>query len=81
MTVKEYNKEFLPQVNKAKSFVCCLDPLIEKIFSENITNKEEMKKFLLEVFGIYGWSEETKQTILDALELYRVKEGIEKLEH
>lgn len=80
MTVKEYNKKLLPKVTTAKSFILCMDNLIAKIFNEDITDKEEMKKFLLEVFGIYGWSEETKQTILDALELYRVKEGIEQIE-
>ena len=79
MTVKEYNKEFLPQVNGAKIFVGALDHIIEKVFAENFTDKEELKKLLLEVLRTYSWSEETKQLILNALECYRKHEGIEKL--
>ena len=33
MTVKEYNKEFLPQINGAKTFVNALDHIIEKVFA------------------------------------------------
>lgn len=80
MTIKEYNKEFLPQVNGAKTFVNALDHIIEKVFTENITDKEGLKKLLLEVLSTYGWSEETKQLILNALECYRVHEGIDKLD-
>ena len=80
MTVKEYNKEFLPQVNGAKTFVNALDHIIEKVFAEDITDKEELKKFLLDVLHTYSWSEETKQLILNALECYRKYEGIDKLE-
>lgn len=80
MTVKEYNKEFLPQVNGAKTFISALDHIIEKVFAENITDKDELKKFLLEVLHTYGWSEETKQLILNALESYRKHEGIDKLD-
>ena len=80
MTVKEYNKEFLPQVNGAKTFVNALDHIIERVFAEDITDKEELKKLLLEVLHTYSWSEETKQLILNSLECYRKHEGIDKLE-
>lgn len=80
MTVKEYNKEFLPQVNSAKTFVSALDHIIEKVFAEDIADKEELKNFLLKVLHTYSWSEETKQLILNALECYRKHEGIDKLE-
>ena len=80
MTVQEYNKEFLPQVNNAKTLVNALDHIIEKVFIEDITEKEDLKKFLLEVLQIYGWSEETKELILNALECYKKHEGIDKLE-
>ena len=80
MTVKEYNKEFLPKVNGAKTFVNALEHIIERVFAEDITDKEEVKKLLLEVLHTYGWSEETKQLIWDALECYRKHEGIDKLE-
>lgn len=80
MTVREYNEEFLPQVDGAKSFIGLLDNIIEKVFEEDIADKKELKKYLLEVLHIYGWSEETKRFILNALECYRKHEGIDKLD-
>ena len=54
--------------------------MIERVFAENITDKEELKNKLLEVMHIYSWSEETKQLIMNALECYRIHEGIDKLD-
>ena len=33
------------------------------------------------ILKIYGYSDETKETIVKALEYYRIHEGIDKLKH
>lgn len=77
MTVKEYNKNFLPLIDRAKSVARNLDLAIEhaEITKED---KENVRKHL----SIHAnYSEETKEMILKALEYYRIHEGIEKLEY
>lgn len=75
MTIKEYNKKFLPMIDTAAWFVSRLESAIDhtEIGKEA---QEDVRKHM----GLRGWSEETKQTILTALEYYRIHEGIEKLE-
>lgn len=75
MTVKEYNKEFLPKIKCANSFISLFDNVVSHIEKHKIDHEEMCRNFM-----IYGWSEKTKQTILTALEYYRIHEGIEKIE-
>lgn len=74
MTVKEYNKEFYPKISCASSFISLFENIVSHIDKEKANHEE-----IWRIFKIYGWSEETKQTILTALECYRIHEGIEKL--
>ena len=76
MTAKEYNKEFLPKVQRAKEFVMLFESSIRHM-DEKIVNKDEVMK----QFRIRSWSEETKQTILTALNYYKRHEGLDKIEH
>lgn len=76
MTVKEYNKEFLPKIKKAKILIEMMDKIIDHMdIGEDGCN--EVKRIL----KIYGYSDETKETIVKALEYYRIHEGIDKLKH
>ena len=59
MTVNKYNNDFYPKYQKAVSFVSCIDNAIRK-------SGEEAKRQM----SIIGWDEETKNLILEALELY-----------
>lgn len=76
MKVCEYNNEFLPKIDGAKMLVNNLELAIDhaEISKEDKTN---IRKHL----AIHAcWSEETKDTILKALEYYRIHEGTNKLE-
>lgn len=75
MTVREYNKEFLPKITGANCFISLFENIVSHIDKEKADHEE-----IWRIFKIYGWSEETKQIILTALEYYRIHEGIEKLE-
>lgn len=76
MTVKEYNTEFLPKIVAAQYVAHNLELAIDHAEISNEA-KEEVRKHL----KIHAcWSEEAKQTILNALEYYREHEGIYKLE-
>ena len=76
MTVKEYNKEFLPKIKKAKILIEMMDKIIDHMdIGED--GCYEVKRIL----KIYGYSDETKETIVKALEYYRIHEGIDKLKH
>ena len=76
MTIKEYNKEFLPKIKKAKILIEMMDKIIDHMdIGEDGCN--EVKRIL----KIYGYSDETKETIVKALEYYRIHEGIDKLKH
>lgn len=51
MTVQEYNKEFLPQIQKAKSFIMLFESGIGHM-DDKLVNKNEVYK----QFEIRGWS-------------------------
>ena len=75
MTVKEYNNEFLPKIERAEEFIMLFESSIEHM-DKKLVNKDEVRKH----FKIRCWSEETKQTILTALCCYKNYEGLNKLE-
>lgn len=75
MTIQQYNEKFLPKINNAKYAVNKIDKAIQ-LMDEKKVDRDEVYR----VLKIYGWSEEVKTFILEALEYYRKKEGIEKLE-
>lgn len=75
MTVKEYNKEFYPKISHAQYIIKMLEHIIN-----HMDIGSEGQAEVHRILGIYGWSEEVRETILTALEYYRVHEGIEKLE-
>lgn len=74
MTVKEYNEEFLPKIEHADYIVSRLEHIINHMDKDKVDEKEVWR-----VLGIYGWSEQIRTTILQALEYYQIHEGIEKL--
>lgn len=76
MTVKEYNKEFLPKIKKARILIKMMDKIIDHMDIDE-DGRNEVKRIL----KIYGYSDETKETIVKALEYYRIHEGIDKLKH
>lgn len=76
MTVKEYNKEFLPKIEKAEMFILLFESAIEHM-DESVVNKDEVRRH----FELRCYSEETKQTILTALNYYKEHEGLDKIEY
>ena len=62
MTVKEYNNEFLPKVDRAWGFVDNLDSAMYKT-----DDRENVMKQL----ACIGWSDECKETIQTAVKLYK----------
>lgn len=74
MTVKEYNKEFLPKIQRAREFINLFESTIQHM-DDRIVDKEEVMRH----FKIRCWSEETKETILTALSYYKKHEGLEKI--
>ena len=70
MTAQEYNHVFLPRINRAEEFVELFESSIEPR-----VDKDEVRK----QFQIRGWSEETRQVILTALEYYKCAEGLAKI--
>lgn len=75
MTVQEYNNEFLPKIDRASSIITRMELAIEHMDIGDPGRKEVRR-----ILALFNWSEEAKETILTALEYYREKEGIEKLE-
>ncbi len=75
MTVKEYNRDFLPCIQRAREFVSLFESAINHMDDARV-DKEEVRK----QFRIRSWSEETKQTILIALAHYKKYEGLDKIE-
>lgn len=75
MTVKEYNTEFLPKIQRAHEFITLFESAILHM-EEQIVDKDEVMK----QFAIRCWSEETKQTILTALSYYKRREGLDQIE-
>lgn len=67
MTVKEYNKEFLPKIKKARILIEMMDKIIDHMDIDE-DGRNEVKRIL----KIYGYSDETKETIVKALEYYRI---------
>lgn len=62
MTVKEYNQDFLPKIDRAFGFVSNLDSSMYKTDDrENVMHQ----------LNCIGWSDECKETIKTALEMYQ----------
>lgn len=61
-TIKEYNQAFYPAMTKAKLAVRNLDHAIDKLSNPAAARAQ---------LEIIGWSEETVQTILTALDFYQ----------
>ena len=75
MTVKEYNQEFLPKIQRANEFIMLFESAIQHM-DERIVDKDEVMRH----FTLRCWSEETRQTILTALSYYKKHEGLKKIE-
>lgn len=75
MTVKEYNRDFLPRIQRAKSFVQLLEYTIQHM-DGSIVDHNEVRRHL----EIHGWSEEMRRTILDALTFYDEVGGRQRIE-
>ena len=74
MTAQEYNHVFLPRIDRAEEFVELFESSIEHMSATRV-DKDEVRK----QFRIRGWSEETRQVILAALEYYKCAEGLAKI--
>ena len=74
MTVSEYNNEFLPRIDRAREFISLFESSIRHM-DDKVVDKNEVYR----QFKIRCWSEETKQTILTALEYYQKREGLDKI--
>ena len=74
MTVKEYNSEFLPKVNRAKEFIRLFESAIQHM-DDALVDKDEM----LRQFKLHCWSDETRQLILKALSYYQEHKGRDKI--
>lgn len=76
MTVKEYNQEFLPKIQRARELIVLFESVIQHMDEKTVNKDEVMKQFKL-----HCWSEETKETILTALNYYKQHEGLDKIEY
>lgn len=76
MTVREYNNEFLPKIQRAREFIVLFDSAIRHMDAKTVDKDEVMKQFKLRC-----WSEETKETLLTALNYYKNREGLDKVDH
>lgn len=76
MTVKEYNHEFLPRIQRAKEFVSLFESGIDHMDASRV-DKDEVRR----QFKIRCWSEETKQMILTALDYYKKHEGLAMIDY
>ena len=76
MTVSEYNHDFLPLIERANEFIELFESSIDHMDDKRV-DKEDVRKH----FRIRGWSKETKQTILAALDCYKEHEGVNKITH
>ena len=74
MNVTEYNKEFLPKIQRAKEFITLFESAVQHMDEKTVNKEEVMKQFRLRC-----WSEETKQTILTALSYYKKHEGLDRI--
>lgn len=66
MTIKEYNTEFYPKINRADMFIRLFESGIRHMDDTKVDKDEVYKQF-----KIRGYSEEVKNTISVALEFYR----------
>lgn len=62
MTIKEYNTILYPKINCAAVFVDGIEHATQKTDNPNETQKQ---------LACIGWSDECKETILEALECYK----------
>lgn len=62
MTIKEYNTVYLPKIEKAESFIYCINHALDK--------SDDNARMQMQVIG---WDDETAKTINEALELLREK--------
>ena len=74
MTIKEYNQEFLPKIQRARELIMLFESAIQHMDEKTVDKNEVMKQFKL-----HCWSEETKETILTALSYYKQHEGLDKI--
>lgn len=74
MTVREYNNDFLPKIERAKEFINLFESSIRHMDDKSVDKNEVRRQF-----KIRCWSNETKETILTALSYYQKREGIEKI--
>ena len=74
MTVKEYNSEFLPKVNRAKEFIRLFESAIQHMDDTLVDKDEALRQFKLRC-----WSDETRKLILNALSYYQEHEGRDKI--
>lgn len=75
MTVKEYNRDLLPRIQRAKSFVQLLEYSVQQM-DGSFVDKNDVRKHL----QILGWSEEMRRTIHNALTFYDEFAGRQKIE-
>lgn len=76
MTVREYNNEFLPKIQRAREFIVLFESAIQHMDEKTVDKDEVMQQFKLRC-----WSEETKDTLLTALSYYKNREGLDKVEY
>lgn len=62
MTVKEYNTILYPKINCVEVFINGIEHAMQKTDNPDETQKQ---------FACIGWSDECKETILEALECYK----------
>lgn len=62
MTVKEYNTVLHPKISSAEVFIKGIEHAVQKT-----DNPDETRKQL----ACIGWSDECRETILEALECYK----------
>lgn len=68
MTVEKYNREVLSNIQRAREFITLFESSIQHMDDKAVDKDEVLKQF-----KVRGWSEETKQTILEALRYYAIK--------
>lgn len=78
MTIKEYNEEFFPSIERAECFICRIESAVN-----HASISENDKKEVMRNLEIRNWDKETKDTILKALDFYReavLKQALAELE-
>lgn len=75
MTVNEYNKDFLPKINAAKLALTFIEQGLEKVKGISQDAYEQCRSEL----KYLGWDEEVKRIALEALDYYKIHEGVKKI--